>query len=128
MKANHICKYSGCTLGKDGGRKEYYACNYCDASENWKSVACCKEHYNLYIQEVLEARSKGKKVDILPDRTDMNKEEIKKMKKKSLKKIKEETEIELKDYANEDGKVDILEAVEKINKEIDEEKYISDIE
>ena len=45
-----------------------------------------------------------------------------------LKKIKEETEIELKDYANENGEVDILEAVEKINKEIDEEKYISDIE
>lgn len=128
MKANHVCKYSGCTLGKDGGRKEYYACGYCDATENWKSMACCKEHYNLYIQEVLEARSKGKKVDILPDRTDMNKEEIKKMKKKPLKKIKEETEIELKDYANENGEVDILEAVEKINKEIDEEKYISDIE
>ena len=113
MKANHVCKYSGCTLGKDGGRKEYYACGYCDATENWKSMACCKEHYNLYIQEVLEARSKGKKVDTLPDRTDMN---------------KEETEIELKDYANENGEVDILEAVEKINKEIDEEKYISDIE
>ena len=75
-----------------------------------------------------EQEKKGKKVDTLPDRTDMNKEEIKKMKKKPLKKIKKETEIELKDYANENGEVDILEAVEKINKEIDEEKYISDIE
>lgn len=121
MKANHICKYSGCTLGKDGGRKEYYACNYCDASENWKSMACCKEHYDLYIKEVLAARESGKTVDLLPERTDMTKEEIKILKSKPLKQVKKETEEELKAYVNEDGKVDIQEAVEKINKEIDGE-------
>lgn len=118
MKANHICKYSGCTLGEDGGRKEYYACNYCDVSENWKSMACCKEHYNLYIEEVLKARKNGETVDLLPDRTDMTKIEIKEMKKKSLKKIKEETIEELKDYADENGEVDIQEAVDKINEEL----------
>lgn len=121
MKPNHICKYSGCTLGKDGGKKHYYACSYCDASENWKSMACCKEHYNLYIEEVLAARESGKEIDTLPDRTDMSKAEVKKLKKKPLKQIKEDTEKELKEYADENGHVDINKAVEKINKEIDED-------
>ena len=119
MKPNHICKYSKCTLGNDGGRKHYYACGYCDATENWKSMACCKEHYNLYIKEVLAAREKNEVVDTLPDRTDMTKEEVKKLKKKPLKQVKKETEEELRDYADENGQVDIKEAVEKINAEID---------
>lgn len=120
-KANHKCKWSGCTLGKDGGRKEYYACDYCDATENWKSMACCKEHYDLYVKEILEARAKGESVDTLPERTDMTKAEVKKLKNKSLKEVKAKTEAELKDYADEDGEVDILEAVNKINEELDSE-------
>lgn len=119
MKPNHICKYSKCTLGRDGSRKKYYACGYCDATENWKAMACCKEHYDLYIKEVLDARGKGENVDTLPDRTDMTKEEIKRMKRKPLKQIKEDTENELKEYADDNGKVDIHEAVEKINAELD---------
>lgn len=119
MKPNHICKYSKCTLGKDGDRKHYYACGYCDATENWKSMACCKEHYNLYIKEVLAAREKNEVVDTLPDRTDMTKEEVKKLKKKPLKQVKLETEEELRNYADENGQVNIKEAVEKINSEID---------
>lgn len=122
MEPNHICKYSGCTFGKDGGKKHYYACSYCDASENWKSMACCKEHYNLYIEEVLAARSEGKNVDTLPDRTDMSKVEVKKLKKRPLSQIKEETEKELKDYADENGNIDINETVDKINTEIDKKQ------
>lgn len=119
MKANTICKYSGCTLGKDGKRKHYYSCNYCAATENWKSMACCKEHYNLYIEEVLAAREKSETVDLLPDRTDMSKEDIKILKKKPLKQVKKETEKELQDYVDENGNLDIDEAVEKINKELE---------
>ena len=119
MKANHICKYSKCTLGHDGGRKKYYACGYCDATENWKSMACCKEHYRLYMQEVLVARAKNENIDTLPDRTDMTKEEIKNLKRKPLKQVKKETEDELREYADEEGTVDINEAVKKINTEID---------
>ncbi len=121
-KANTICKYSKCNLGKDGGRKEYYACMYCAATENWKSLACCKEHYDLYIQEVLDARAKGENPDTLPDRKDMTKEEIKALKKKPLKKVKEETVKELKEFADEDGNVDIQEAVDQINKKLEESK------
>lgn len=119
MKPNHICKYSKCTLGSDGGRKKYYACGYCDATENWKSMACCKEHYSLYMQEVLAAREKNENVDILPDRIDMTKDDIKKLKKKPLKQVKKETEDELREYADENGEVNITDAVEKINIEID---------
>ena len=119
MKPNHICKYSKCTLGSDGGRKKYYACGYCDATENWKSMACCWEHYRLYMQEVLAAREKNENIDNLPDRTDMTKDDIKKLKKKSLSKVKKETEDELREYADENGEVNITDAVEKINEEID---------
>lgn len=122
MKANTVCKYSGCTYGKDGGRKHYYSCVYCVATENWKSMACCKEHYDLYIKEVLTSRERGEVVDILPDRTDMTKDQIKKVKMKPKKQLIQETKIELKDYADENGEVNIQEAVDKVNKEIDEEK------
>lgn len=120
MKANTVCKYSGCTYGKNGERKHYYSCVYCVATENWKSMACCKEHYDLYIKEVLAAREKGEDVDTLPDRTDMTKEQVKKIKTKSKKQLIKETKEELKDYADENGEVNIQEAVDKVNAEIDE--------
>lgn len=119
MKSNTICKYSKCNLGKDGGRKHYYSCSYCVATENWKSMACCKEHFDFYIEEVLAARANGKEIDTLPDRTDMSKDDIKFLKKKSIRQIKKETEKELSDYADENGEINITEAVDKINKEID---------
>ncbi len=122
MKPNTLCKYSKCNLGKDGARKHYYSCNYCTATENWKSMACCKEHYNLYIEEVLNAREHGQPIDTLPDRTDMSKEDIKSLKKKSIKQVKKETEEELKQYANELGEININETVEQINKELDANK------
>lgn len=54
---NHICKYSGCHYGSDGGRKHYYACPDCDAMSSWRSMGCCFEHYLCYQNEV--ARSRG---------------------------------------------------------------------
>lgn len=115
-KPNHICRYSGCTLGEDGGQKHYYACNFCDKTQSYLAVACCREHYDLYIKEILAARE-AEKIDLEPKRTDMTQEEVKTMKKKSVKSIKKETEKDLKDYADKDGKVNIAKAVEKINKE-----------
>lgn len=85
-------------------------------------MACCKEHYNLYVEEVLEAREHGKSVDTLPDRTDMSKDDIKLLKKKPIKQIKKETESELSQYADDLGEVNINEAVEKINKELDKKQ------
>lgn len=116
---NHICKYSGCTLGENGSPKRYYACVYCSRTESWRAMACCKEHYNLYIQEVLDNREKGKEVDTLPDRIDMTKEEVKDLMKRPEEEVLEEAKEELKDFANEDGSVNIADAVEEINKSID---------
>lgn len=119
MKANTLCKYSKCNLGKNGGRKHYYSCGYCAATENWKSMACCKEHYSLYIEEVLAARERGELPDLLPDRTDMSKDEIRFLKRKPLDQIKKETENELSDYMDSDGNVNILGAVDLINKDLE---------
>ena len=117
IKPNHICKYSGCTLGENGGRKHYYACNYCDRTNSWRSVACCIEHYDLYVKEVLDARSKNKNVDILPERADIDKKETVKILNTSVEEVLEDTKEELKDYLSEE--TTIAEAIEQINEEID---------
>lgn len=117
-KANHICKYSKCTLGKDGGRREYYACDYCDRINSWKSVACCKEHYDLYIQEVLDARSAANK---LPERTDKTEDEIKEIFQKPVEQVYEETKQELSEYVV-DGELDVEKAVDEVNEEISAKK------
>lgn len=119
MKANHKCKYSKCTLGSDGGRKEYYACPHCDASQSWRSMACCKEHYDLYVEEVLAARAHGDKVNLLPDRTDMGVKETKDLVNMPLDKALEATKEELKDYAEDIEELGVSATVDKINDEID---------
>ena len=59
IKANHICKNPEC-------KKEYYACNYCDKSKNWRSVACSFTCYQKYMDLVIAERSKGKIVEVKP--------------------------------------------------------------
>ncbi len=117
VKPNHICKYSGCNLGEDGGQKHYYACDYCDRTNAWRSMACCIEHYELYIKEVLEARAANKKVDVLPKRTDKTEAEVKEIFELDEKTVLDNTKSELGDYMQ-DGE-SIAKAVEKVNEEID---------
>lgn len=117
VKPNHICKYSGCTLGDDGGRKHYYACDYCDRTETWRSMACCIEHYELYIKEVLEARAANKVVNTLPERTDKTESEVKELFKQSKQETFDDAKEELKEYM--DGGETIAQAVEKANKDIE---------
>lgn len=113
MKPNHICKNPNC-------RKHYYACDLCDRSQNYKSVACSRECFEIYTNLVLESRMKNKKVDILPDRTDMSKEEVKKLMKKPVKEVEEKTKKDLSDYIKDEEKINLTEIVEKINKDINE--------
>ena len=113
MKPNHICKNPNC-------RKHYYACDLCDRSNNYKSVACSRECFEIYTNLVLESRMKNKKVDILPDRTDMSKEEVKKLMKKPVKEVEEKTKKDLSDYIKDEEKINLTEIVEKINKDINE--------
>ena len=117
VKPNHICKYSGCTLGDDGGRKHYYACDYCDRTETWRSMACCIEHYEQYIKEVLEARAANKVVNTLPERTDKTESEVKELFKQSKQETFDNAKEELKEYM--EGGETIAQAVEKANKDIE---------
>lgn len=118
---NHICKNINCPHGINGKPKHYYACNYCDKINQWRSVACCPECYDAYMEHVVEARSKNKKVDLLPNRTDKTKEEVEEILNQPVEQVLEETKKELAEYLDED--TSIIEAVEKINEDIDQHNY-----
>lgn len=108
FKPNHICKNPEC-------RKEYYACSFCDKNRTWRSVACSPECYKKYTDLVIAERSKGKTIEIKPERTDMNESQVDELLKKPLDEVLEETKEELKDFADIDGNVNITDAVEEIN-------------
>lgn len=112
IKANHICKNPEC-------RKHYYACNYCDRSQNFKSVACSFSCYQKYMDLVIAERSKGKTVDVKPERTDMTEKEVDILLETPMEIVLEETKQELAEYADIDGNIDFTKTVNEINKELD---------
>lgn len=112
IKANHICKNPEC-------RKHYYACNYCDRSQNYKSVACSFPCYQKYMDLVIAERSKGKTVDVKPERTDMTEKEVDILLETPMEIVLEETKQELAEYADIDGNIDFTKTVNEINKELD---------
>ena len=112
MKPNHICKNPEC-------RKKYYACNFCDKNRTWRSVACSFECYQKYTDLVIAERSKGKTVEVKPERTDMTEKEVDELMERPIEEVFEETKEELKDFADIDGNVKFAKAVDEINKELD---------
>ena len=116
-KANHICKNINCPNGIDGKPKEYYACDYCDRANQWRSMACCMDCYDAYMQQVVESRSKNETVNILPERIDMTENKLKELMNKPIENVLETTKEELKEYTD-DGYT-IAEAINLINAEID---------
>ena len=112
MKPNHICKNPEC-------RKKYYACNFCDKNRTWRSVACSFECYQKYTDLVIAERSKGKTVEVKPERTDMTEKEVDELMERPIEEVFEETKEELKDFADIDGSVNFAKAVDEINKELD---------
>ena len=112
IKPNHICKNPEC-------RKNYYACNYCSRTLNWRSVACSFACYQKYTDLVIAERSKGKAVEVKPERTDMTEKEVDELLKRPIEEVLEETKEELKDFADIDGNVNFANAVDEINKELD---------
>ncbi len=123
-KPNHICKNPKCTKGKHGGRKEYYACNYCDRVLNWKSVACSEECFEEYQNAVIEARINGKSISLLPERTDMCDKEVNELLNKPIETVLKETKEELKEFTDIDGNIDFVKSVDKINENIDKKKTV----
>lgn len=125
-KPNHICKNKNCTKGIDEQGnpcpKHYYACDYCDRINNYKSMACSWECYVEYMEQVLEARGNKKLLDDLyPNRTDMTQAELTRLYNTPITEIKKKTEEELKPYI--DQGMQITEAVEEVNKVIDKEVH-----
>ena len=112
IKPNHICKNPEC-------RKKYYACNFCDKNRTWRSVACSFECYQKYTDLVIAERSKGKTVEVKPERTDMTEKEVDELMERPIEEVFEETKEELKDFADIDGNVNFANAVDEINKELD---------
>ena len=112
MKPNHICKNPEC-------RKNYYACNYCSRTLNWRSVACSFACYQKYTDLVIAERSKGKTIEVKPERTDMTEKEVDELLKRPVEDVLEETKEELKDFTDIDGNVNFAKAVDEINRELD---------
>ena len=112
MKPNHICK-------NPKWRKKYYACNFCDKNQNWRSVACSFACYQKYTDLVIAERSKGKTIEVKPERTDMTEKEVDELLERPVEEVLEETKEELKDFADIDGNVNFAKAVDEINRELD---------
>ena len=115
IKANHICKNPEC-------RKHYYACDYCSKTLNWRSVACSSSCYQKYVDLVIAERSKGKIIEIKPERTDMTETEVDALMETPIEEVIEKTKEELKDFADNNGEVDFAKAVDEINAELDKKK------
>ena len=112
IKPNHICKNPEC-------RKKYFACSFCDKNQNWRSVACSFECYQKYTDLVIAERSKGKTIEVKPERTDMTEKEVDELLKRPIEEVLEETKEELKEFADIDGNVNFAKAVDEINKELE---------
>ena len=112
IKANHICKNPEC-------RKHYYACDYCGRSQNWRSVACSFACYQKYMDLVIAERSKGKDVEVKPERTDMTEQEVDALMEAPIEEVIEKSKEDLRDFADINGDVDFAKAVDEINRELD---------
>lgn len=121
-KPNTLCKNRNCTNGADGGRKHYYACRYCTHSENWRSVACSWECYLEFQAQLIEARSNNEPIDVVPERTDMTREEVVTLIEETpTAQVVAETEIELAVEIEANPTMGFGEIVDAINEEMDVE-------
>ena len=75
--------------------------------------------YQKYTDLVIAERSKGKTVEVKPERTDMTEKEVDELMERPIEEVFEETKEELKDFADIDGNVNFAKAVDEINKELD---------
>ena len=118
-KPNTICKNRDCHRGADGGRRHYYTCRFCAHSENWRSVACCPECYDAYMEQVAAARGKLPQEALLPERTDMTPSEVMELiHDLPTEQVLEETKAELEEEMSMYPDLGIGEIVDLINEEL----------
>lgn len=123
LKPNTLCKNRDCTQGEDGGRKHYYACHYCAHTENWRAMACSWECYLAYQAQLIEARRRDEPIDLLPERTDMSREEVQALISETpTEEVVKMTEAELADEIEEHPAMGFDEIVDHVNEQMDKRK------
>ena len=116
LKPNHICKNINC-------RKEYYACDYCGKTQNWRSMACSIECYDEYMKQIEQSRKNNMPIDLYPERTDMSHAEVVEMVDNTpMNVIKEKTMNDLLEYSDDIETLGIGKTIDKINKQINRKK------
>lgn len=116
LKPNHICKNINC-------KKEYYACDYCGKTQNWRSMACSIECYNAYMKQIEQSRNGNISIDTYPNRIDMSHKEVVEMVNNTpIEVVKEKTMNELSEYLEDIKTIGLGKTIDKINKEIDNKK------
>lgn len=111
VKMNHICCNPNCTKGDGGGRKHYFACDYCDRTNSWKSICCSVECFNEF--STLQEKREN-------NRTDKTDEEMRLLMSTPVEEVKEQTISDLS-AAGVDTTDGILAAVDAVNAELDKQ-------
>lgn len=116
MQPNHICKNANCTKGEDGTRCHYFACDICDKKLTWRSMACCKECYDEYMNQISMSRQSR---NLYPERTDMTHGEVVNLVvNENFNTIKTKTMNELAAYSEEIETNGLECVIDKINNDI----------
>ena len=122
-KPNTICKNRDCHKGEDGGRRHYFVCRYCTHTENWRAVACCWECYMAYQAQLIAARSNREPVDLLPERTDMTRDEVHALIFDTpVEQVIADTEAELAEEMEAHPSMGFSDIVDIINQELDHQR------
>lgn len=122
-KPNTICKNRDCHKGEDGGRRHYFVCRYCTHTENWRAVACCWECYMAYQAQLISARSNREPVDLLPERTDMTRDEVHALIFDTpAEQVIADTEAELAEELEEHPSMGFSDIVDIINQELEHQR------
>lgn len=122
-KPNTICKNRDCHKGEDGGRRHYFVCRYCTHTENWRAVACCWECYMAYQAQLIAARSNREPVDLLPERTDMTRDEVHALIFDTpVEQVIADTEAELAEELEEHPSMGFSDIVDIINQELEHQR------
>lgn len=111
-KPNHICRNPNCHKGEDGGRKHYYACDFCDRTNQWRAFTCSIECFKEFAQVSKTPSTK-------PERTDKTESEMKELMSKPIEQVKNETLKDLEDMKEVVDEKGIVGAIEEINQVID---------
>lgn len=110
LHPNHICKNVHC-------KAQYYACDYCNKTQNWRSMTCSLACYGQYMEQVAMARKQHRTVNLYPERTDMTHDEVLWLvDKEPVHAVLARTIAQLSDYKEDLATLGLHQTIDKINK------------